>query len=851
MEGIVDFNHPLFLHPSDTLGFTRLKLLWGEYSALVPFASCHCEVSQLNHAHLVQQSQILLMQPLPSSNYHDKFSPKVVPSVLMGYSTTQKVPFSDSEFIVLKPPQPTVSTPHSPQLFSLQSTVSSSKPSTSNPVQSSSGPLSPEALVPKKSSHVSKPPQWLNDFICSNQPTSFPFQYPISNAISYVHLPSHTQHYIFLTSSLIEPTTYNEAIQYSHWIHAMNEELQALESNKTWSVISLLTGNVPIGCEWVYKIKYGWPLFQLDVYNAFLQGDLVEEVYMDLPAAGYEQSMHDYSLFTKKKRNDIVIMLIYVDDLLITGSSKSMIEELKEVLHQSFRRNDLRELKFFLGLEILRTKEGILINQRKYTLELIEETGIGGAKPAATPLELNNKLTSVEYDENLQQENGERNGDKFPDDKSSVEVEYRSTTVTATEVVWLDGLLTEIGIRRKQSIKLFCDSKVALQITANLVYHERTNHIEVDCHFIREKIQNGLIKTEHVSSTEQLAYIFTKTSGGSFVSCRHFMDNAILVQELMHSLKKMKGKKWHKKWKLVRDLRSGSNFLHLLFVDDIILFSKMDTVTMDSIGQVLKMFMREFSQCINFSKSKIIFPPIVMKVSNPELWKRYLGYRKGQGNSTQLVGMVYHLLKIRYPYRETEVPISPYEVGMKLIHEMDSLWVKLLFSKYAQDPRNPLVVVNVSSTWSFLHKISSLLGSRFRWVIKDGQSVKFWFDNWSGLGPLKELILRCEELLSFNQVCDRWEAQGPLSISLRLPQFLIDTFPSTPAPNIPNVVGTMLLLRERCLEENISSRGTPALGFPQLLKRFSISFAIVLSPRASRNPWLLGFSVGRTLFRHG
>lgn len=86
--------------------------------------------------------------------------------------------------------------------------------------------------------------------------------------------------------------------------------------------------------------------------------------------------------------------------------------------------------------------------------------------------------------------------------RSSIEVEYRSMAVTATEVVWLDGLLTEIGIRRKQSIKPFCDSKAALQIAANLIYHERTKHIEVDCHFIREIIQNDLIKTEHVSSTE-------------------------------------------------------------------------------------------------------------------------------------------------------------------------------------------------------------------------------------------------------------------------------------------------------------------------------------------------------------
>nr|XP_016472473.1 PREDICTED: uncharacterized mitochondrial protein AtMg00810-like [Nicotiana tabacum] len=59
---------------------------------------------------------------------------------------------------------------------------------------------------------------------------------------------------------------------------------------------------------------------------------------------------------------------------------------------------DLGELKFFLGIEFARSKEGIIMNQRKYVMKLISESGLGGAKPARTPLEMNQKLTSVEYD---------------------------------------------------------------------------------------------------------------------------------------------------------------------------------------------------------------------------------------------------------------------------------------------------------------------------------------------------------------------------------------------------------------------------------------------------------------------
>lgn len=140
----------------------------------------------------------------------------------------------------------------------------------------------------------------------------------------------------------------------------------------------------------------------MDVFNAFLQGDLIEEVYMKLPKgfyssekgenlvcrlvkslydlkqasrqwnakltdallnSGYQQSHRDYSLFTKKKGSGLVIILVYVDDLLITGNDTALIEEAKHTLHSHFRITDLGELKYFLGIEFMRSKEGILMNQ--------------------------------------------------------------------------------------------------------------------------------------------------------------------------------------------------------------------------------------------------------------------------------------------------------------------------------------------------------------------------------------------------------------------------------------------------------------------------------------------------------
>ncbi|CAH9080170.1 unnamed protein product [Cuscuta europaea] len=97
--------------------------------------------------------------------------------------------------------------------------------------------------------------------------------------------------------------------------------------------------------------------------------------------------------------------------------------------------------------------------------------------------------------------------------RSSTEAEYRSMAAVTAELKWLKGLLLSLGVVHNRHVSLFCDSRSALHIAQTAVFHERTKHIEVDCHYVRDAIQDGLLTTRHVSTGDQLGDIFTKALG--------------------------------------------------------------------------------------------------------------------------------------------------------------------------------------------------------------------------------------------------------------------------------------------------------------------------------------------------
>ncbi|KAG7533590.1 Retrotransposon Copia-like N-terminal [Arabidopsis thaliana x Arabidopsis arenosa] len=520
--------------------------------------------------------------------------------------------------------------------------------------------------------------------------------HPLQMVLDYSQLNEHYQQFILNISAESEPKNFGEAIKSEKWHGPMNEELQTCVNTGTFSVVTLPEGKNPIGCRWVYRIKHhadgtidryrarlvakgytqqegvdyidtflpvaklvtvkllldlaakhNWSLTQMDVTNAFLHGDLEEEIYMELPpgytpppgeslppnavwklhkslyglkqasrqwnkkfsdvllANGFIQSQSDHTLFVRQEGHQFLALLVYVDDILIASNSDEAVSTLKNILATAFKLKDLGPVKYFLGLEIARNKNGISVCQRKYTLDLLESVGLLGCKPVATPMDSDIHLHAESGDllpdatvyraligkllyltitraditfavhklsQYLSQPRTQHlqaahrivrylKGDPgrglfyaaksefrlqaFSDadwgtcqdsrrsttgfcvffgssliswksrkqqtaSRSSAESEYRALADTTCELLWLSQLLKDLHVQVTGPANLYCDSTAAIQIASNSVFHERTKHIEIDCHIVRDRYKAGFLNLLHVTTDNQLADLFTK-----------------------------------------------------------------------------------------------------------------------------------------------------------------------------------------------------------------------------------------------------------------------------------------------------------------------------------------------------
>lgn len=447
----------------------------------------------------------------------DKFIPRGVPSVFLGYPSTQKgfrllnlinkeifvsrdvifndaiFPFNANQNETYMHPLP-VSVPASgPHMFDddmicAEDNEDDGNEGADNDVplyeENESAPTSPTIL--RRSTRQSKQPVWMQDYV--------------GQAAGGAHaVTSHLvepQFYCFLSALVptVDPITFSQAIKQPHWIAAMNAELDALESNATWDIVTLPLNQYAIGSKWLYKTKYNpygtveryksrlvilgnkqvyginfsetfapvaklttvrallavaamqnWMVCQMDVSNAFLNGDLDELVYMKMPpgytgmgsrisaatsvqslgnkdikvcrlkkalyglrqaprqwfsklsitlkSMDYKQSKAYYSLFSYTRNNNITVVLVYVDDILISGDSQGDIAALKQLLCQNFHMKDMGTPRYFLGLEIDRSNAGFFVSQKKYTIDLLKEFGMQNVTPLKLPMDAHLKLT--------------------------------------------------------------------------------------------------------------------------------------------------------------------------------------------------------------------------------------------------------------------------------------------------------------------------------------------------------------------------------------------------------------------------------------------------------------------------
>uniref|UniRef100_A0A2N9GUB1 Reverse transcriptase Ty1/copia-type domain-containing protein n=1 Tax=Fagus sylvatica TaxID=28930 RepID=A0A2N9GUB1_FAGSY len=374
--------------------------------------------------------------------------------------------------------------------------------------------------------------------------------------------PSHLSDYhcYFALATLHEPHTYREASTNPLWQQAMADELDALHKTHTWDMTTLPPGKSAVGWDSLRNMALimrrlllhvarltsvrsllavaavrHWPLFQMDVKNAFLNGDLLEEVYMQ-PPPGYPDS-----------QNQVCHLRRALYGLKHAG------RDLQKFLSQQFEMKDLGTLSYFLGLEVTSSSDGYYLSQAKYASDLFSKASLTDSKIVSTPLELNVKLNTTD---------GTSRGHSFmvftsrhslplscapmlmqtgleiplivalPQVIASYWVPLLSLSVARNSLLllvpvlklstvllpmpprnsfWLRWLLADMGAPQTTSTPIHSDNHSAIHIAHNDIFHERTKHIEIDCHFIRHHLQQNALHLLSVSSKDQLADVFTKS----------------------------------------------------------------------------------------------------------------------------------------------------------------------------------------------------------------------------------------------------------------------------------------------------------------------------------------------------
>ncbi|KAL0292595.1 UNVERIFIED_CONTAM: Retrovirus-related Pol polyprotein from transposon RE1 [Sesamum calycinum] len=285
---------------------------------------------------------------------------------------------------------------------------------------------------------------------------------------------------------------------------------------------------------------------------------------------GFTQSAHDNCLFLKHTGFDFIALLIYVDDILLTGTSESSLYDVKQYLDGLFTIKDLGSAKYFLGLELARSSHSLLVTQHKYIQDILSDTSMLNAKVASTPFPSGLHLTHdegalLQFPDRYRRLVGRllylgftRPDPSFPIQQLNQYMQHPRTShwdvalhvlrylkgscnlglffpsqnflsLTAYSdaalascldsrcsitrfCVFLGGSLISWKTKKQATrpIPVWCDNKVVLHITANPVFHERTKHLDIDCHLVHDQFKCGFIAPSFIRGPDQPTDFFTK-----------------------------------------------------------------------------------------------------------------------------------------------------------------------------------------------------------------------------------------------------------------------------------------------------------------------------------------------------
>ncbi|GKE31337.1 uncharacterized mitochondrial protein-like protein [Tanacetum coccineum] len=248
-------------------------------------------------------------------------------------------------------------------------------------------------------------------------------------------------------------------------------------------------------------------------------------------------------------------------NIIITGNSMEEIDQFKRLFSSKFLIKDLGELKYFLGIEVIKNETALCLTHKKYCLELLNEFGMLGCKPDCTPIEINQNKPSkkiIEKDDYPLAMHGPLKSNlklafrvlRYLKGAPGMRVMYKvndNFELTAyVDSDWAKCIITRRSIigyavflgsclvswkSKKQSVMAKASAEVeyraAIQIAAKPVFHERTKHFEIDLYFLRDKISDGVIKTCKIQSQDNMADVLTK--GLCIAEHKKFCDGLNLV----------------------------------------------------------------------------------------------------------------------------------------------------------------------------------------------------------------------------------------------------------------------------------------------------------------------------------